>query len=111
MKKETILTVEKPAPAVKKSSYRLRVYDVIHKIIGRTLTVTEHDEVKKVLVEYVHMESGYVANVEEAMQRQGEKLNVLNKTMLGKLQSFIDKQGVDPEKVEVLKKLVNDLKS
>lgn len=94
----------------KKSAYRLQVYKLIERIIGRTVTPEEHIEIKDILVAYVQLESGHVKGTEEAMRKQGQTIKQLRKTMLGKLYSFIDKEGIDEKKVEILKGLVIELK-
>lgn len=58
---------------------RKNFYPAIEKILGRELTVSEHEEVKKALLDYTESQTKAISELNEMVQRMGQQRKHLSR--------------------------------
>ncbi len=83
----------------RKTEYRKAVYAIITRLLGRELTVSEHEEIKAALLEYVGAQDKHVKDLEISNERQGQK----NRRLAIALFQISQKRGIPEENLKFLK--------
>ena len=63
---------------------RKDVYVIFQKILGRDLTVTEHNELREVLKVFSDSNQERISMLEKQLQISGQKRNILSRTLYNK---------------------------
>ncbi len=89
---------------VRKTEVRKPIYDYVEGLLGRVLTVTEHNTLKDLVQVYADHESGYTKELTEAMHRSGRIRKQLARSLYNVSRSKVRAL----EEIEFLRKWFED---